>query len=206
MRKTLIGVSLALATVVGVARAEVAAEAIPADFVQQFIQLALPLMQQQFPNPPVKVDVNGEKTVGYHVQEKVGLVVMPDKNVTAKAVEECADKELPLALVATKSLVVPGNDGQVRAEKLAVADVAGMFRLPVFFLSVKGKGEERTLEIYGKDNQAIASVPLKKQPGDAAQPVGLKLTNIDVEGKKMEALVSVAGAYEGNVKLTVAEP
>jgi hypothetical protein len=206
MRKTLIGVSLALAAAVGIARAEVAAEAIPADFIQQFVQLAAPLLQQQFPNPPVKVDINGDKTTGYHVQEMVGLVVMPDKNVSAKAVEEAADKEVPVALIATKSLSVEDNGQAVNGDKLAQADVAGMFKLPVFFVSVKAKGEDRTLEIYSKENTAVASVPLKKQAGDASVPVGLKLTNIDLPNKKMDATISVAGAYEGTVKLAVVGP
>jgi hypothetical protein len=203
MRRRLIGISLAAMTLAGVgaARAEVAAEAIPGDFIAQFAPLAVQLIQQQFPNPAVKVDPATDKAQGFHVKEMVGLVLMPDKNLTAKGIDEQGDKELPVGVLATKSLSLEDKDVVLAADKIAVADFNGMFKIPVFFLAVKAKGADRTLEVYGKDGKALASVPLKKQAGDAASLLTVKLTNIDLEKRKMDAVFSLAGAYEGTLKL-----
>ena len=202
MRKSLIALSLAVATA-GVVHAQVAAEKIPADFLAQFAPFAIALLQQQFPNPPVKVDVSAEKALGYHVKEQVGVVVLPDKNLTGKAIEEAADKEIPAAVIATKSLSLEEKGELIGSDKLAVADFNGQIKIPVFFVSVKGKGEERTLEIYSKEGKPLVSVPLKKQAGDAEAPVDVKLTNIDLEKKKLDATISLGGAYETSLKLGV---
>jgi len=202
MRRKLIGLWLAALTLGGVAAwAEDAAEAIPADFIVQFAPIAVQLIQQQFPNAAVKVDPATDKAQGFHVKEQVGVVLMPDKNLTAKVIEELGDKEAPVAVLATKSLSLEDKEAVLGADKIAVADFNGMFKIPVFFLSVKGKGEERTLEVYGKDGKALASVPLKKQAGDAGSPVTIKLTNISLEKRKLDAVLSLGGAYEGTVKL-----
>ncbi|HTE16946.1 MAG TPA: hypothetical protein VK689_01025 [Armatimonadota bacterium] len=202
MRKILIGLSLAAMVAGGVARAAETAEAIPAEFLQQFSPLAMQLIQQQFPNPPVKVDLNADKAVGYHVKEMVAVVVIPDKAITGKAVEDAADKDVPVAVIATKSLTVRDKDKAVGADQLSVADFNGMFKIPVFYVAVRGKGTDRTLEIYSKDGKAISSTPLKKQAGDANQPVAVKLNNIDMEKKTLDLTVGVAGAYEGTVPMS----
>ena len=201
MRKILVGLSLAVALAAGVARAEETAEAIPAEFLQQFSPLAMQLIQQQFPNPPVKVDLNPDKAVGYHLKEMVAVVVVPDKAITGKAVEDAGDKDVPLAVIATKSLTVRDKDKAVGADQLSVADFNGMFKIPVFFVAVRGKGADRTLEVYSKDGKAIASAPLKKQTGDANQPIAVKMSNINLEKKTLDLTVGVAGAYEGTVPM-----
>jgi len=202
MLKKALPVAFAVLFAVGVARAEVAAEAIPADYIQQFAPLAVGLFQAQFPNPPVKVEPNAEKAHGYHLKEKIGVLVFPDKNVTAKSIEEAKDKEVPVGILATLSLTLETKDRVVPAEELAVADLNGQLKLPVFFLAVKAEGADRALTIYSKDGKALTTTTLKKQAGDANQPVGLKLTNIDVEKRKSDATVSIGGAYEGTLKLT----
>ena len=68
MRKNVLCLSLAgvLCAGISVARAEdVMAEAIPADFIAQFAPFAALLIQQQFPEPPVKVEPAADKAQGY---------------------------------------------------------------------------------------------------------------------------------------------
>lgn len=202
MLKKAVPVALAALFVAGVARAEVNAEAIPADYIQQFAPLAVGLFQQQFPNPPVKVDPDAEKAQGYHMKEKIGALVFPDKNVTAKAIDEVKEQEVPVGILATLSLTLEAKGRTVPAEELAVADLNGQLKLPVFFLAVKAEGENKMLTVYSKDGKALTTSMLKKQAGDAKQSVGLKLSNIDLENKRLDANVSLGGAYEGTLKLT----
>lgn len=201
MRKRLIGIPLLLIAAAGVVRAEVAAEAIPPDFLAQFSPFAVALIQQQFPDPPVKIDPAADKAVGYHVKEMFGVVAMPDKNLSAKAVEEAGEKEVPVGVIATRALSLQEKDAVVNGDRLAVADFNGMFKIPVFFLSVKSKGAERELEVYSKNGKPVLTVPLKKQSSDAATPLNIRLTNIDAEKRKLDATVSLGGAYEGTLNL-----
>ena len=206
MRKPLLSLTLAaglLATGGLAARAAVDAEPIPAEFLQQFVPFAIQIIQQQFPNPPVKVDPNADKATGYHVQETVGLVALPDKNLTAKAVEGAGEKDVPVAVIATRALTLQDKDANVPNEKVAVADLNMMFKVPVFFIGAKGNGEERTLHVYGKDGTPLTSTPLRKAAVAGDEPLSLKLSNIDLEKKKADLTVGVAGAYEGTLKLGV---
>lgn len=202
MLKKAVPVALAALFVAGIARAEGVAEPIPPDYIQQFAPLAVGLFQQQFPNPPVKVDPNAEKAFGYHIKEKLGALVFPDKNVTAKMVEEATDKDVPVGILTTLSLTLETKDKVVPVEELAIADLNGQLKLPVFFLSVKAEGDAKVLTVYSKDGKPLGTSALKKQAGDPNQAVGLKLSNIDEEKRKLDATVSIGGAYESTLKLT----
>ena len=206
MKKLVLGLSAAVLLGAGIARAEVMAQDIPPDFIAQFAPLAVPLIEKQFPNPPVKVTADSSKISGWHVMEKMGFVVMPDKALTTKAVEDAGDKETPVAMFATLSLAVQKGEAALPASDQAVAEVQGTFKIPVYFVSVKKKGDERELEIYSKPEKAVLSVPLKKAAapaGDAA--IVAKASNIDLEKKKMDVTVNVGG-YEGTFKLAVTDP
>jgi hypothetical protein len=197
MRKTMLGLSLAAVAVAGVAWAEgVEAEAIPPDTVATLAPIAVQLLQAQFQKPPVKIDPNPDKALGYHVKQMVAVVLMPDKGVTAKAIDEASDKEVPLCVVATKSLSFQDKDVVINGDKLAYVEFDGTFKLPVFFLSVKGKEAERNLTIYSKDSTPIASVPLKKEACDPEAPVQVKLDKIDLEKKSLEVTFGIGGAYQ----------
>ncbi|MGV3723664.1 MAG: hypothetical protein ACO1SX_22430 [Actinomycetota bacterium] len=136
MRKTLIALTVATAAVAGVARAETIAEAIPAEILGQYGLIAVLVIQQQFPNPPVKIDPAADRAVGYHVQQKAGVVAMPDRNLTLKSIEEATDKEVPVGVIATQSLSLQEKDSVIKADRLAVADLYGQIKLPLFFLAV----------------------------------------------------------------------
>jgi hypothetical protein len=203
MRRLWLPLSLAVIAAAGIARAEVVAEAIPSDTIQTVAPFAVQAIQQQFPNPPVKVDPNTEKIFGYHVKQAVAMVVVPDRNLTAKAIEETADSDVPVAIVTTKSLSFREKDKEtvVSGDKLAVADVNGVLKLPVFFLSIKRQGADRVLQIYSKDQKPVLSAPLKKEGEASDAPLTVKLTNIDLEKKTLDATFFLAGGYQSTFKL-----
>jgi len=205
MRKTILILSAAVLAAGGAARAAVEAQPIPAEFLQQFGPLAVQVMQAQFPNPPVKVDPRVEKIVGSHVQESLGVVLVPDKNLAPKVIEEAGDKDVPVAVLVAKSLNLQMADGPVSKDRLAIAEVTDQVKLPVFFLAARGNAAERTLLVYGKDGKPITTLPLKKATGDLSAPVALKLTDIDPEKKTLNATISLNGSYETTVKMAYAD-
>jgi hypothetical protein len=196
MRKTVLTLSLVGLAAAGIARAEVAAEAIPPATVSAIAPIAAKLLQEQVQMPPVKVDLNPDKALGYHVQQKVAVVLMPDRAITAKAIEEVADKEIPVCVVATKSLCFQDKDVVISGDKLSYVEFEGTFKLPVFFLTVKGKDDERSLTIYSKNNTPLTTCALKKEAGDPETPVQVKLSNIDLEKKSLEVTFNIGGAYQ----------
>jgi len=205
MRKTLFVLGAAALAAAGAARAAGSAEPIPPEFFQQFAPLAIQLLQAQFPNPPVKIDPQPEKIVGSHVEMKIGVVALPDKNLTPKAVEEAGDKDVPVAVVVTRAVTLQEGEGTVSKDKLAIIEFGDAARLPIFFLAVRGNAAERTLLVYGKEGKPLATVPLKKQAGDLNVPLALKLTDIDLEKKTMNATFDLSGTWEGTLKMAYAE-
>jgi hypothetical protein len=201
MRKKLMGIAAVLVLATGIARAEAVAMAISPDYLAQVAPLAILLIQQQFPDAPVKVDPAADKAVGYHVEQKLGIVAMPDKNFTAKSIDDAGDKEVPVGVIATLSLSVEDKGTVISGERLAVADLNGMAKLPLFFLAAKANGADRVLQVYSKDGKPLVSIPLKKQASDAATPLNVKLTNIKFDEKKLDAVLSLGGAYEGTLNL-----
>lgn len=197
-----------LGLVAGVARAAVEAEAIPEDFIKQFAPIAVQLMQQQFPTPPVKVDLDADKTQGMHVPDSLGVVLIPDRTLTEKTVAEAKDKKAPVAALIMRALSVEKEGAAVAADKVALLDVMGTFKLPTFFLDVKGDKEEgRTLELYSKkDDEPVVTAPLTKKEGETKSTLTVKLTNIDPEKKKADAILRFPGGYEASVKLAFVEP
>lgn len=205
MRKLWIGLAVACVAAAA-ARAQIAAEPIPAEFLQQFAPFATALFQQQFPNPPVKLDLQADKAVGYHVKEMVGIVAVPDRNLSARAIEEIADRELPAGVVTTKSLSIQDRDTVINGDRLALLDLNGAAKLPVFFLAIRASGNERVLAIYAREaGKPLLTVPLKKQAGDLERPIALKLANIDPEKRTLEATLSFAGSYEATLKMAYVE-
>ena len=202
MRKVILGVSLGLLVVGGVARAEVTAMPIPADIIQNFVPLAVQLIQAQFKEPPVKVDVSTDHVVGYHVNQMVGLLVLPDKNFTAKTITDAGDKDVPVAVLATKSLSLQDRDTVVNGDRLAVAGLNGAIKIPVFFVAVKAQGADRVLDVYSKDgSKPILTVPVKKQTAETTQPIDMKFSNIDLEKKRLDVTLNLGGSYESTFKM-----
>ncbi len=209
MKKSLIALGLMVGLTAGAVRAaNVDPEEIPAEFIQQFAPIATLLFQQQFPEPPVKVDPNAEKALGYHVKQEVAALAIPDRALTEVAVNDAKEKDVPVGVLTAKSLslLAKDKDETLPNDKLAIMDIQGQVKLAVFFLAVQADGENKVLRIYGKDTkEPVAIVPLKKMAGDATKPIAMKLSNIDTEKKRAEMTLSLGGAYEGTMKLGFTE-
>jgi hypothetical protein len=193
--------ALAATAAAGIARAEITAEAIPQNTLKEIAPLAVQMIAEKLPQPPLKVDPDAGKVVGYHVGEALAVVAMPDRNLTAKLIQDVGEKDLPAAIIATKSLGPVTRDVTVAADKVAFVDFNGTIKIPVFYVAVKGKGDERSLALYSKDGTAVGTAPLKKVTGDAGAPIGLKLTNFNEEKKQLDLVVTLNGAYEGTLRM-----
>jgi hypothetical protein len=205
MRLLISSLSLALAAGFAAAWAGATAEEVPPEQIQVYAPLAIQNAQAQFPNPPVKVDHDLQKVTGYHVQEKVGVFLFPDKNLSAKAAAEAGEKGIPVGVLVTKDLSLSDNGTAVPADRLAILEFGGAVKLPLFFLSLVGKGEERLLEVFSKDGKALAQVPLKKLETPIDSSLRQKLTNIDLEKKQVDVELTVGGSYFTTLHLAVTQ-
>lgn len=206
MRKSGLVLIGALSLAAGVVAAEVAVEAVPAEQLQLYAPIAAQLIQQQFPNPPVKVDVDTTKAQGYHIKEKVGMFLLPDKAVTADALKTAGDKGVPIGILVTKDLSVQEKDAPAPPTRIAIADLNGQVKLPVFYVTVKAKGDERFAEVFSKDEKPLATIPLKKIEAAGDTLVSLKLQNVDEEKKQLDAVLTLAGGHEFTLRMGTIEP
>jgi hypothetical protein len=203
MRRSFVALSLATLALAGIARAEVTTQPVSDAAVQQYGALAVALLQQQAPKPPFKTDPNPEKAIGYQVKDadKEGYVIlMPDKAFTVKALDEATEKGTPVGVLATTSITIDDKDKLVGASKLAIIDLNGEVKIPLFYLSLKRKGDDRILDVYSKEGAPLLSLPLKKGTADATAPLGLKITKVDQSTKKLELALSL-GAYQTTLKM-----
>ena len=204
MRKTSLALCLTAFAAAGIARAEVVATPIASDVIQQYASFALPFLQQQLTNPPVKTEPDAEKAVGYQLKDgdkEVYLLAVPEKDLTAKVIEDAGEKGKPIGMLITTSMSIEEKDEIIPADRLSIIDFNGQVKIPVFYFTVRAKEQDRILEVFSKDDKPICAVTLKKQTGDASAPLALKLGKIDQEKKRLDATLSFGGAYEGTLKL-----
>jgi hypothetical protein len=199
--------ALSALTLAGAARVALAvdAEAIPEEFAQQFAPFVVQLVQQQVPDPPVKVDPVPEKSQGMHIPDSLGVVVMPDRALDANAVSGAKDKKVPAGLLLTRALTIKGKNGAVPADQLSLLDFMEQFKLPVMFLEVKGAEEKRHLLIHSKPGKdPLAEVELKKG-GENRPSLQVKLSEVEVVKKSARLTFFVPGGYEGTIELAIVE-
>jgi hypothetical protein len=207
MRRAVCGCLTALALAAagaGAARAQVTAEAIPLELVRQYAPFLVLVIQQQFPEPPVKLEPNAEKIQAFHIQENAGVVLLPDRKLTLDVLNEDDEREVPLGICCTRLLTVEHADKAVTGPRLAVADL-GEIKFPVLYLTASKRGDQRLLKVYSRDGTPIAEVPLTRSENTGPEMLGVKLTNIDLEKKKLDAVFTLGNGYQGTLKLTYLE-
>lgn len=196
--------ALALAVVAaGAAWAQDGLVMVPDDTVRQVAPLILEALSEHHANMPVKVDGVADKTVAYRA-EGPALLLIPDRNLAAKAVREAGEKTVPAGVVALRALVPVADGKRVSAEKLALLTPEGQGRdVVLLFLGVKKEGANLVLEVYSKEQQPLFKAPLtaKPNPENGALPLTATFANIDKAAKQADVVVHLDGAYQANVRI-----
>jgi len=209
--KRLILLLALLAAATTVARTAAVYEAIPSEDLKAFAPLAIPIIRGQVPNPPVKVDPDPERAVGFHSNKEFAIVMMPDRALTAERFRSSLER-IPVGLIVTRALsVIPdGTDRPADLAGLAALDLNEQFKLPVFFLTARQEGEALALEVFSKDATPLQSVPLRLAPelaavGAPALPAidraTLAAMTSNADDTRAVARIRLPGGYQAEVSL-----
>lgn len=165
-------------------------------------QLAGPLqngIEERIQNPPVAVAINADQAFGFKANGMPVMVVLPDKNLTAAAVEGAGEKPVPVGIIATHDISVIVKDKPVPFDQLNVLEF-GDVKVPIFFVAVRKKGDDRVLEVYSKEKTPLATVTLKPATADKAA-LAVAFENLNAEKKQADLVLTLGGAYRGTVRI-----
>jgi hypothetical protein len=151
-------------------------------------------------DPPVTVAPDPERALGFRVEENAGLVLLPDKNLTADALKAAGEKPLPVAVAVMRGASVADAKGLVtddRRQTITIRDRP----VGIFWLAARKNGENLVLEVYSKGGKPLITSPLRAANGDAKVPVGLAFENLDTTTHQADRVVTLAGAQRAPVRV-----
>ena len=158
--------------------------------------------------PQVKIESDASKANGIHVPDKLGILVIPQKDLKESdelAAKFKAERGAPLAYLFAYR-VLPVIDGKridaSRVRTLKVTDKEGTERTAyVLLLSVRQTGEDDyRLYAYGTEDQPL--VDAKFAPGDDAGtgPVVVEVKDPDEQTQEGNVVVTVFGKYRASFR------
>lgn len=172
-----------------------AQEKVPTEEVQKIARRVL----EQFgetKDAQLKVSADAERADALKAGE-AGIMVIPDKKLTAEALEKAGADLVPVGQLYFKA-VAPAKDGKVTAnDKLRVLtfdDKGNSIRIPLCLLGVRKRDGQLELVVFGSEKTPLAQLPLKKAEGNSGNPIEL---SGEKQGEDSGALtLSLVGKYK----------
>jgi hypothetical protein len=199
MRTTVVALSVLLFAGAGLAQ-----ERLPAEDAQRFGKRLAQCSANLDSPVQVKVEPDADKALAMRGKQ-VGALVMPDKNLSADALDKAGKDVLPVGQLWLRRLV-PVIDGKETAkDQLRIINVQAKDEeepLPLCLLGVRKKGDGLELLVYGNHKEPLLTLPLTKADSKYDLP-------IELDGKKNEnetgtLTLRFFGKYEA--KLLVLKP
>ena len=154
---------------------------------------------------PFAVDADADKSAGIKGGGESGLVLIPDRKLTAEAVANAGREVTPLGQLWMRNVVPAVNNASpdpARLRTVNVRDGDREAKVEVYFLGVS-KTEAGTVELglYAKEKEPLVKIPLVKTAAAASTtPVAL---DGHKEGENTGVLVvTVFGSYKADVTVT----
>jgi hypothetical protein len=204
MRKFAVSVPLALILVLPVVAAFAdGLQPIEPEMARQFGKM-LADAADKFDKPQIKIAADPDKATGLHVPEKVGLLVVPQKDL--KESEELAekfktDKGASLAYLFLYNLV-PVIDGKPvdasRLRSVEIADDNGMkHTVLVLLLAVRQlSDDDYRLQAYGHDEKPLVDAKFSEGAGPGTEPVAVEVKDLNEASHTGKLVLTVFGKYQ----------
>ncbi len=206
MKKVIVSVPLVVCLALPVLAAVVdGLEPIEAELAHRFGKL-LADEADKVTKPQIKVTADPDKAVGLHVPEKVGILVVPQKDL--KESEELAEKfktekGAALAYLFLYNLV-PVIDGQpVDASRLRTVEIGddnGMkHKVFVLLLAVRQlSDDDYRLQAYGHDEKPLVDAKFSEAAGPGAVPVAVEVKDVNEATHQGKLVLTVFGKYQAS--------
>jgi hypothetical protein len=153
----------------------------------------------------VKVVPDADNALAIH-HERVGALVMPDKNLSADVLSKAGKEVVPVGHLWTRRLV-PVLDGKATAnDKLRIINVTLKDEeepLVLCLLGVRKKGDGLELLVFGKDKEALLTLPLTK--ADTLQTLPIELDGKKNDNDTGTLTIGFVGKYEAKLIVTKSE-
>jgi hypothetical protein len=180
-------------------------EAIPAELGQQ---LANRLSEDaaRIEKLKFRVDADGEKANGFHIPQKTGALVVPQKELKESEELSAKFKMDPGAALAYLFIyhLVPVVDGKrVEANQLPSVsftdDDGGKHEVHVLCLSVRQLSEDDyRLYAFGQDAKPLVDAKFSEGTGPGPVPVAVELKEPNKETRQGKLVVTVFGKYQAS--------
>jgi hypothetical protein len=204
MKKLMLSAPLVLCLVLPALAAVVdGLEPIEADLAHRFGKM-LADEADKITKPQIKIAADPDKAVGLHVPTKVGLLVVPQKDL--KESEELAEKfktekGASLAYLFLYNLS-PVIDGQpVDASRLRTVEIAdddgGKHKVHVLLLAVRQVSEDDyRLHAYGHDEKPLVDAKFTQGTGSGVEPVAVEVKDVNEATHTGKIVLTVFGKYQ----------
>jgi hypothetical protein len=154
--------------------------------------------------PQIKIAADPDKAVGLHVPQKVGVLVVPQKEL--KESEELAEKfktekGAALAYLFLYNLT-PVIDGQpVDASRLRSVELAddngGKHTVFVLLLAVRQlTDDDYRLQAYGHEEKPLVDAKFSQSAGPGTEPVAVEIKDVNEATHTGKLVLTVFGKYQ----------
>jgi len=172
------------------------------EFGKRFVAVA-----DQFEQPQIKIQADPRKANGVHVPDKVGVLVVPQKDLQESeelAAQFKTDKGAALGLLFMYHAVPVLDDkavdvGQLRPVKFTDDD-GKEHTVYALLLAVKQVAEgDYRLQAYGNDPKPLIDAKFSQEEGgNVAQPVAVAIKDASEDTQRGKLVVTVFGKYQAS--------
>ena len=175
---------------------------LPEESVQQFAPQLIEGANKEFDNAPVRPELNAEKAVGLQSDDGGGMILAPENGLSAEKIKSAGEKPVSLGVLFSLQVALVGKDGPLTNEQLTLVPLDDN-EVQAALLTVRaGEDGARILEVYGKGEKPLLSVPLKAIKGDGGG-VTLKTSNFDGNVGTADLALTIDGKYRADLKIAV---
>lgn len=175
-----------------------AQEKVPAEEIQKIARRVL----EQFSAPSdAQIKVAPDADHGDAIKAgEVGMLVLPDKGLTAAALEKAGADIVPVGQIYFRG-IAPAKDGKVMAsDKLRILtfdDKGNQLRIPLCLLGARTRDGQLELVVFGNEKTPVISVTLRKSESTSSNPIELSGEKQDEETGALT--LSILGKYKATL-------
>jgi hypothetical protein len=174
---------------------------LPSDEAKGYAKLCVERAAAVLTDPPVRMDVDPDKPCAER-GEGGGAMIVPDKNLTEKALAGVGKDVLPVGQLWLRKWTLVVNGKPVGNDKLRIINVTVDDKerpMPLLLLGVR-KGEKALeLVIFASGSEPLQIMPLKKLDQVQDLPVQLEWSRGDKDSDNLT--LNILGKHEGVLKI-----
>ena len=179
-------------------------EILDPQIAQAFAQALVEVAEKEVAKPQVKVEADVEKACGVHL-DQVGLIVVPQKDITPDNDKVNSDPGAPLAHLFMSHVFTPIIDGKpVDSSKIRTLSFSGQdgneHKVNYLILAARHLDDDTWhLYAYGSGDKPLIDAQIGEGTGPGTQPLALEVKDLDKN--EATAFITIFDQYQANFKI-----